>query len=230
MAFTDTWDVTYPPDTQTANLLGQDLRNLRLDIQQRMGAISGLSTAMPTFGADAQPANWTGLLFFATDTGQVFQWSGTAWVDVTSSLIPISKLFSDLTTASIVAPGTVNTVTIPSTSLLSGNMLDIREACTGTGSNLVFRINGNTLTPPLVAPALGSNIAFVAQLFIIAIAGVNYINGQIMATWAGNNLIVNQLANSLVPVLAGANTFDVFQSNGGGASTLAGGMIARVTS
>lgn len=84
MAFTNIYDVTFPPDTQLANLLGQDLRNLALNVQQRMAAISGLAANLPAIGSDAQPLNWTGLLYFTTDTSQVFQWSGTAWVDVTS--------------------------------------------------------------------------------------------------------------------------------------------------
>ncbi len=86
MAFTNIYDVTFPPDTQLANLLGQDLRNLALNVQQRMAAISGLAANLPAVGADAQPANWTGLLYFATDTSQIFQWSGSAWVDITSNI------------------------------------------------------------------------------------------------------------------------------------------------
>jgi hypothetical protein len=87
MPFTNIWDDTFPADTELANLIGANLRQLRLDIQQRMGAISGLSTSMPAFGSDAQPTNWTGLLYFATDTGHIFQWSGSAWVDVTTDFL-----------------------------------------------------------------------------------------------------------------------------------------------
>ena len=86
MAFTNVYDVTFPADTQLANLLGQDSRSLALNVQQRMAAISGLSSAMPNFAGDAQPTNWTGLLFFATDNGHVYQFNGAAWVDITTSL------------------------------------------------------------------------------------------------------------------------------------------------
>jgi hypothetical protein len=82
MAPTNVYDVTFPPDTQLANLLGSDLRNLALNVQQRMALISGTLASIWNPGADAQPANWTGLLYFATDTGQIFQWSGTAWVAI----------------------------------------------------------------------------------------------------------------------------------------------------
>lgn len=86
MAFTNVYDVTFPADTQLANLLGSDARSLALNVQQRMAAISGLSSAMPNFAGDAQPNNWTGLLFFATDNGHVYQFNGATWVDITSNV------------------------------------------------------------------------------------------------------------------------------------------------
>jgi hypothetical protein len=85
MPFTNLWDDVFPPDTQLANQLGLDLRNFRLDAQQRMAAISGLDAAKPAFGADAQPANWNGILFFATDTGKIYQFANPVWVDVTGN-------------------------------------------------------------------------------------------------------------------------------------------------
>jgi|SRR5271166_1701463 len=88
MAFTNLYDDTFPADTELANLIGANLRQVRLDVQQRMAAISGLDAAKPNFGADTQPANWNGILFFATDTGKVYQFNNPAWTDVTASLIP----------------------------------------------------------------------------------------------------------------------------------------------
>jgi hypothetical protein len=87
MPFTNTWDVNFPPDTQLANLLGQDIRNgVKVDVQQRMAAISGLDAAKPNFAGDAQPANWNGILFFATDTGKIYQFNNPAWTDITANL------------------------------------------------------------------------------------------------------------------------------------------------
>lgn len=77
MAFSRTWDNTFPPDSQPANLLGQDIRNTKIDIQERMSAISGLDASKPSF-----EASFAGVLFFATDTGLVYQWSGATWVQV----------------------------------------------------------------------------------------------------------------------------------------------------
>lgn len=85
MPFTNVWDDTFPADTELANLLGANLRQVRLDAQQRMAAISGLDASKPAFGADAQPANWNGILFFATDTGKIYQFNNPAWTDVTNS-------------------------------------------------------------------------------------------------------------------------------------------------
>lgn len=86
MAFNEAFDVTFPPDTQQANLLGLDIRNTRLDIQQRMASISGLDANKPNFAGDVQPANWNGMLFFATDTSRVYQFNNPNWTDVTASL------------------------------------------------------------------------------------------------------------------------------------------------
>ena len=79
---TNVFDNTFPPDTQLANLLGQDIRTFKLDIQERMALISGTLAGRWNPGADTQPAKWTGLLYFATDTQQLFQWSGAAWVQI----------------------------------------------------------------------------------------------------------------------------------------------------
>jgi hypothetical protein len=91
--FTNNWDITFPPDTQLANLLGQDLRNLRVDVMQRMSLLSGTLANRPT--PEVVNATWGGagfgLLYFATDTSQVFQWNGAAWVDVSLLILGISS-------------------------------------------------------------------------------------------------------------------------------------------
>jgi hypothetical protein len=129
MPFTDVFDVTQPPDTQPANQLGLDIRTFKLDIQQRVAAMSGVSTALPAFGADAQPANWTGTLFFATDNGHIYQWNGAAWVDVTTSFLPsITRRFLNPNPQTFINPsvgGTGLTLVIPTGSLQVGSILEI---------------------------------------------------------------------------------------------------------
>lgn len=108
MPFTDVWDVTTPADSQLANLLGQDIRNLKLDIQQRMGAMSGTLATRWNPATDAQPTNWTGVLYFTTDTNQVFQWNGAAWVDVTVLIASLPALLTKQTIINqTVSSGTV---------------------------------------------------------------------------------------------------------------------------
>lgn len=84
MGFTNTWDNSFPPDTQPANQLGSDIRNLKIDIQERMAAISGDDADKPTL-----EAGFKNLLYFALDVKKVYQWSGSAWDDVTSDLLPV---------------------------------------------------------------------------------------------------------------------------------------------
>lgn len=90
---TNIWDITQPPDTQLANLLGQDIRNLKQDIMQRMSLLSGTLANRPT--PETVNATWGGvgfgILFFTTDTNQIFQWNGAAWVDVTFGIVPLPQ-------------------------------------------------------------------------------------------------------------------------------------------
>ena len=90
MPFTNVFDNTFPPDTQAANLLGQDIRMLKLDLQQRMAVISGVDASKPNFAGDLQPAAWNGILFFAVDTGKIYQFNNPAWSDVTVALLGAS--------------------------------------------------------------------------------------------------------------------------------------------
>jgi hypothetical protein len=120
MPFTNNWDVTFPADSQLANQLGLDLRNFRLDTQQRMAAISGLDAAKPNFAGDVQPANWVGILFFATDTGHIYQFQNPAWADVTANFTTQSSALKAVN--QVVHTGDTTTDTIYTISL-AGNLL-----------------------------------------------------------------------------------------------------------
>lgn len=129
---TNVYDVTSPPDTQLANLLGLDLRNLALNIQQRMALISGTAAAIWNPALDAQPANWTGLLYFATDTGQIFQWSGAAWVQISLGNVK----YRDTTVHNLAVAGagiqTGSTITIPLNTLQVGSVVSVSARFTNT--------------------------------------------------------------------------------------------------
>lgn len=87
MPYTNAWDETQPPDTQYAKLLGQDLRSLKTDIRERLSLLSGHLSDRPTPEASFTASPTGGLLFFATDTGQAFNWNGSAWIEVTRNLL-----------------------------------------------------------------------------------------------------------------------------------------------
>jgi hypothetical protein len=95
MAFTNIWDQTFPQDSAKANQLGVFLRQFKLDMQQRMAAISGVDTARPAFARDLQPASWNGLLFFALDSGRVYRFQNPAFIDLTLLFGPQNNFFKD---------------------------------------------------------------------------------------------------------------------------------------
>lgn len=102
MAFTRNWDESFPPDTQPANLLGQDIRDFKEDIRERVAAISGDFTDRPAVGD--MITGWgaysgNGMLYFATDTGAIYQWDGAAWVEVTNFFSVHPAGFNNITLA-----------------------------------------------------------------------------------------------------------------------------------
>jgi len=98
--FTNTWDNSQPPDSQAANQLGLDLRTFRVDAQERTAYVSGLDAN--------KPANWeagfAGVLYHASDTGIIYQWSGVGWTQVGTFL---ATALSQITIpgGSVSAPG-----------------------------------------------------------------------------------------------------------------------------
>jgi hypothetical protein len=92
--FTNVWDETQPPDTQAANLLGQDIRSLKTDIRERMIAFAaGLDADKPTTVGPAFGSANDGVMFFATDTGQIYRFNGTTWVNITASFFSGQRVF-----------------------------------------------------------------------------------------------------------------------------------------
>lgn len=122
MAYTRAWDETQPPDTQLANLLGQDIRQLEQNLSERISSFgAGLLASRPTPEAVWGNANF-GVMYFATDTSQVFRWTGAAWSDITGFLF--NRSFTDVT-AVAVQNGTLNTVNIPASACQIGSIVRI---------------------------------------------------------------------------------------------------------
>jgi hypothetical protein len=135
--FTDVWDTTQPPDTQPANQLGLDIRNLKTDIMQRMSLLSGLLSNRPT--PETVNATWGGsgfgLIYIATDTNQIYQWNGSSWVTIASGLTIKNFVDSTLHTPS---SGDLSSVTIPGGTIGLGSIIEVIGSIThSTGSGNV---------------------------------------------------------------------------------------------
>src|SRR5271157_1418527 len=122
MAFTNVYDVTFPPNTQQASLGAADMQQIQLAVQQRMAAISGLDAAKPNFAGDTQPANWNGILFFATDTGFIYQFNNPSWTNVTSSFVTTSNTFLRQTINTINTGNTTNNTIITLPTISAGQL------------------------------------------------------------------------------------------------------------
>lgn len=184
MAFTNTWDTAFPPDTQLANLLGQDIRSgVKVDVQQRMAAISGLDAAKPTFGSDAQPANWNGILFFATDTGKIYQFNNPAWTDITATYVKSNVLYKNNVQVNHTGTLTVDNIYTVSIPVLSANT-DLRITWN-------FHLNGQGAPNTTITLALaGSTIClFILNSSVIAPGG----NIRVTTFLVNQNSVSNQI-------------------------------------
>lgn len=160
MAFTEVFDNTFPLDTQQAKLLGDDIRKFKVDIQERMAAISGLDAAKPNFAADTQPTKWNGIIFLATDTGIIYRFSNPSWIAV--SLVSLGYHKYSQTVANGTTTTTDNqvmaTITIPTGIIVSGSMAEfmfgqvagnppsgaatgMKVSANGTASGLVYSVD-----------------------------------------------------------------------------------------
>lgn len=106
MAYDRVWDETFPPDSQQANQLGLDIRNFKTDVRERIAS----------FGADVlanrptPEASFAGVTYFATDTGQIFRWTGAAWTDITTDFITTQALAKTFAVSTITGNTTGNVV------------------------------------------------------------------------------------------------------------------------
>lgn len=91
LPFTNVWNPNLPPDTGLVLQGAAELRKLRLDVQQRMAAISGHDAQKPDFtdgGHGPNISDWLGILYFAIDTGRIYQFNPpSTWLDVTDSFV-----------------------------------------------------------------------------------------------------------------------------------------------
>lgn len=129
MSFTNIWDATAPLDSQLASQGAANARNLKVDVQQRMGAVCGTLANRPAIEAAFGQAS-LGFGYWASDEGKLYQWNGSAYV-----LAACSHIFSDVTKPATGAPVVetiVNQFTIPANYLATG--MKLRAVAYGSNS------------------------------------------------------------------------------------------------
>ena len=170
---TNVWDITQPPDSQLANLLGLDIRNLKNDIMQRLSLLSGTLANRPT--PETVNATWGGtgfgLIYFATDVGIIYQWNGSAWVSTggvgTLRLADVTQYTSNLGVATP-TPGLV----IPSYQVGSHCHIDWWGGATGS-SQFNIQIGGSSFATFVQAPGGSTNYQVTLDLVFTSASAAN---------------------------------------------------------
>lgn len=200
LPFTNVWDDTFPADTALVSQGAANLRQLRVDIQQRMAAISGADAAKPNFSADAQPNNWLGILYFATDTGRIYRFNPPAtWLDVTSSFggggggsAVIARDTVGRSLGGSTAETTIFTTTIPilqPNSILRITAVALLQAITVL-STIRWRLNGTQVLGWQYGPGSPAGL----------VAGYNWFSTVYMAN---RNLVNQQMWSNQMVMAAG---------------------------
>ena len=209
--FDAVWDETSPPDTQAANLLGLDIRNTKRDIRERLALLSGTLANRPT-----PDANWGGVgygvLYFSTDTAQVFQWSGAAWVDVTS-FIAGNRLSNSVQVITNAANQDGISVVIPAGALQIGSVVRVVAELDLNTNDSVALFFGATnvafagLTNPNVIRAMFSLDLVVSG----AASQIGFFSANTLFTTGGGPIVVNNSfsQNVAIPAEAIANAITV---------------------
>lgn len=222
MVFSNVWNDAFPPDTQLANLLGQDLRNFRVDVQQRMAAISGLDAAKPAFGSDNTPANWNGILFFATDTGQIYQFNNPSWTNVTadfsSGLLTANSIKATMPVAVANPAGTTagQVISVPNGFITTNSIIRIVTGVQCTA------ISAGT---PIIQLAIGGDV--ITPLGTFAFIGDNLFTE--MQFGCSNNVTFRTYGDSVIQNGAVINTVSMFRTSLAGNLTGAFTLQTQVT-
>ena len=233
-SFDEAWDITTPADTQAANLLGQDIRDLKNDLMQRLSLLAGTFANRPT--PETVNANWGGsgygLLYFATDTKKVYQWSGSAWVDVTSSIGGGSNTTKDFTASDLVnttVNTTINGVTVPAGVITAGSVVEIiSNVSILSGTNTTFKLTDNAGNNLVGATYLfGIQAAIVKSRIFVQSAG-QILHASEIQVYGSSTNGVNIAAGVAVLDLVGSNSLTLLGNSNGGGEIKGYGMIVKV--
>jgi hypothetical protein len=212
--FDRAWDETFPPDSQQANLLGQDIRNFKTDIRERLALLSGTLANRPANMDAIYGAAAFGIPYFATDTGQVFQWNGAAWVVTSLGQIKLVNA----TPVTIVNPVAVTdglSVTIPAGLLQINSVVTIVAGChisSMTPASVIWSLYfGAGFTPSILGGtffAAPNDSGVVANLIMTgATTQIAYAFGFISNNLLGGRSTgLNQTIANLVTIHSAVNT------------------------
>lgn len=185
MAYTNVWTTAAPLDTQAANQGAVDFRATKLDVMQRIASFgAGLLAARPTPEATSASADWTGVMYWATDTQQVFRWNGASWDDISADIPnvnPPTVIFENLVPINVVDDGAAhvgvvivlpaNTLSIGSIVRMKGRAFIISGSATPFSTlslrfdnTLVAQQRSDTLAPG--ATAVNKAIDFTGELVV----------------------------------------------------------------
>lgn len=215
--FTNSWDTTFPPDTELANLIGANLRQLRTDVMQRISLLSGTFVNRPT--PETINASWGGagygLLYFSTDTNQIFQWNGAVWNDVTSNIGGggrfgfIGVNIIPVTVANTVAFTVMQTMLIPANTLTAGQTyyVDLSGTMGANGApSLVYQLFIDGVLLSSVTPTAGSiTQSWTARAFFTCTVtgAAGRITNPVLHFW---NSLVTSLPGVVTPGLIAVDT------------------------
>lgn len=132
MTFTNTWVDSNPPDTEAAALMYNELRKIRVDIEQRMGAEAGTYANMPSIESSFGTTN-NFFPYFATDQGALWAWNGSTW-----ALKHVGFAATNVTQNTVTNPSVqtvIQSVAIPQPVLQAGGVVDASLLVAFSGSS-----------------------------------------------------------------------------------------------
>lgn len=208
MAYTLTWDEVFPPDTQPANLLGDDVRDFKRDVRERVASFgAGTLANRPT-----PESVFVGVTYFATDTGQYFRWNGASWDEIVGFSGGATK-YTDLNQVTVTnppSPTTGNQITIPAGVIIVGSRISIRSRYFTTTNNpgsVYLEFNTLQITQTPTWASSGVFIAAEAELLVTAAGVARLIKSQtciitsILASLTGMNPVSDPSPSLGSPVL-----------------------------
>jgi len=228
MAFTRPWDDTFPPDTQQANLLGQDIRRDKEDTAERIRAFgAGKIANRETPEADFGNAN-IGALFFAEDEDKLYRWSGTAW-----NRVYVNHKLLDTAVNTIVGDGTEqfgSQVTIPANFLAVGDEVDIVirvfQTLGGTGIGGVKIYFGPTIIATAdLSNTIGESSGMIMRATVVVLTATTQRGGGVGASFIDKN---RSWLGSPTEAISGAILLRVAATAAAGQNWTSDLMLARI--